>query len=163
MTPRHHTRVGYDPGMGPRRIDRNAWATVIGGLVTTRARGNKSAFARQVGYTTRTIDRWLAAEVDVSESSVRQVAERMGRNPIELLVTVGYYRPDEVGIVPPPPPVIQEDPVIQLIQADPQWTPEERAGLMKREAELIAADVERRRQNYLWLAKQHRAHKENPA
>src|SRR5687768_6627020 len=66
--------VGYSHDVSERRVDRDAWADLVGKLVTGRTRGNKSAFARTVGVTARTLDRWLAGEVNVSEASVRAVA-----------------------------------------------------------------------------------------
>lgn len=109
------THVGYSPGMSPRRVDREAWAKTIRDLVRGVSKGNKSAFARRVGLTTRTIDRWLAAEVDVSEGSVRQVAERLDISGIELLIAVGYYRPEELTLTAPTAPDVRQDPVIQAI------------------------------------------------
>jgi hypothetical protein len=144
-------RVRYSAAMTGRAIDRSAWASVVRDLVRDLDGGNKSAFARRVGYTTKTIDRWLAGAVDVSEGAIRQVAERCKRNPVELLVTIGYYRPDELALSAserPTYPDPREDPVIQKIMADPRLTEDQRADLVQVQLDLIEADVKRRQAEY---------------
>lgn len=130
--------------MAQRRIDRDAWANVIADLIRRLHRGNKSAFARQVGITTRTLDRWLAASVDVSEASVRQIAERIGRNPLDLLVMVGYYRAEELIAAPGEParPLMPELLVITNYLNDPAVSRAEKA--VFEEFLLMMADRARR-------------------
>lgn len=76
-------------------IDRAAWAELVNQLVLTEANGNQSKFAALADVTPKTVGRWLRQENDVSEQSVRDVARRLNRDPMELLVTVGYYAPHE--------------------------------------------------------------------
>jgi DNA-binding transcriptional regulator YdaS (Cro superfamily) len=78
------------------RIDRDAWAELMAALIESETRGKKAAFSRLIGVNTRTLDRWLAREVDVSEESVRSVARATNRPAMDLLIKVGYYRQDEV-------------------------------------------------------------------
>lgn len=59
--------------------------------MATQTRGKIAPFARKVGVDPRTVSRWLAAQVDVSEESVREVARKTETSPIQLLVEVGYY------------------------------------------------------------------------
>lgn len=141
-------RVRYSADMAGRTIDRSAWASVVRELVRELDGGNKSAFARRVGYTTKTVDRWLAGAVDVSEGAIRQVADRCKRNPVELLVAIGYYRPDELALARPTYPDPREDPVIVRIMADPRLTEDQRAELVKVQLDLIEADVQRRQAEY---------------
>lgn len=145
--------VGYSPGMPERRIDRDAWAKVVRGFVDAASRGNKSAFARRVGMTTKTIDRWLAGTVDVSEQSVRVVAEALDQNPMDLLVLLGYYRPDEI-VAPPARVDAREDPVIQAILDNRKLAESEKAALVKRELERIEQDRLRRLADYEFYLQQ---------
>lgn len=149
--------VGYSPGMAERRIDRDAWAKVVQGFVDAASRGNKSAFARRVGMTTKTIDRWLAGSVDVSEQSVRVVAEALGQNPMDLLVLLGYYRPDEIVATPPAPIDPREDPVIKAILGNGQLSETEKAALVKRELIRIEQDQARRLADYEFYMQQREA------
>lgn len=150
-------RVRYSADMAGRQIDRNAWASVVHDAIQRLDRGNKSAFARRVGLTTRTIDRWLGAAVDVSENSVRQIAEHTGQNPIDLLVTVGYYRPNELAGAAPAAVDPRKDPVIQLILADPTWTEEEKIVLVQRELDRIERERQQRLADYEWYLRQRNA------
>ncbi|MGI5178641.1 hypothetical protein ACQEVZ_20125 [Dactylosporangium sp. CA-152071] len=110
--------------MTDRRIDRDAWAELMTALIDSETRGKKAAFSRLIGVNTRTLDRWLAREVDVSEESVRSVARGTNRSPMELLIKVGYYRQDEVELGGPNTEPIDPDVLIILrALADPN-TPE---------------------------------------
>jgi len=82
--------------MSEPTVDRDAWARLIAELVRTRAKGNKAAFARMVDLkAARTVDRWLAKEVNVNAESVRKVANGLGLSLVELLAQVGYIKPDD--------------------------------------------------------------------
>lgn len=108
--------------MSERKIDRAAWADLVSDLVDRETRGKKAAFSRLIGVSTRTLDRWLAQEVDVSEESVRSVARATNRPAMDLLIRVGYYRQDEA----PGPSGEPLDPDVLIILralADPN-TPE---------------------------------------
>ncbi|MGJ3223794.1 helix-turn-helix domain-containing protein [Micromonospora aurantiaca (nom. illeg.)] len=95
-----------------REIDRHAWAQAVGQLVRTKARGNQTQFAALVGVTARTVYRWMNREAAVSEESVRAVARAVDINPMELLVRIGYYTPDEAQAAEMgfPAPVADEPP-----------------------------------------------------
>lgn len=149
--------VGYSPGMSERRIDRDAWAKVVRGFVDAASRGNKSAFARRVGMTTKTIDRWLASSVDVSEQSVRVVAEALDQNPMDLLVLLGYYRPDEMALAPPTRVDASQDPVVRAILDNPQLKDSERNALVRREVDRIEQDRARRLADFEFFLQQREA------
>ena len=95
------TAVPYAVGMA-EGIDRAAWARTIRSLLSAETRGNQTRFAQMVGVTPKTVSRWLAGDVDVSENSVRQVARALGLSPVKMLVDLGYYQPDEMpaGVEP---------------------------------------------------------------
>lgn len=156
--------VGYSLGMPGGRIDREAWARELAALITRfdpggpKGVGNKSAFSRRIGITTRTIDRWLACQVDVSAESVRAVAEALGlpsQERAELLAKIGFWT--TVAPVSPDP---AKDPVILAIMADPYWTEEERVALVDREIKRIEADRERRREEYEWMLQRQRGNRD---
>ena len=95
--------------MSDRAIDRSAWANLIRNALEAETRGKKAPFARTIGFDVSTVDNWLAKSVEVRESSVRQVAERLGRDLREMLVEVGYYSRVEVGIEDVPPLNVDEE------------------------------------------------------
>lgn len=148
-------RVGYHRAMLGGRIDRKAWAKEVADLIARfapgpRPPGNKSAFARLIGMTTRTIDRWLACETDVSLDSVRTVADKLSlpeREQTELLTRIGYLSPGGF-LAPPEIPNPHEDPIIQQIMADSGLTKEQRAELVDIQLDRIEADRDRRRDEY---------------
>lgn len=112
------SRSLYHQAVADRPIDREAWAALIAALITSETKGKKATFARLVGVDPKTIGHWLAGNVEVSEQSVRRVAAALDRPPMDLLVAVGYYRPDE--LTQPPPEVADEpDPEIAAILAAP--------------------------------------------
>jgi hypothetical protein len=79
------------------KVDREAWAHEVARLIQEEAKGNKSAFARMVGVASvKTIDRWLARSVDVSEESVRMVARQLNLPIADLLVKVGLLLPEDL-------------------------------------------------------------------
>lgn len=84
-------RVTYPLLMADRPINRQAWADLVQKLVDEEAGGNKSEFGRRVDVQYQTIRRWLNAQNDVSEESVRGVARALNLRPMDLLVQVGYY------------------------------------------------------------------------
>lgn len=81
--------------MATPRIDRAAWAELVATLVREESAGNQTHFGAAVGVDRKTVARWLAASVDVSEEKVRSVARALGVPARDLLVRVGYYRSDE--------------------------------------------------------------------
>lgn len=122
----------YPLGVAERKINRGAWARLVAALVESETRGKKATFARLVGVDPRTISRWLNSEVDVSEESVREVARGLHLSPIELLIRVGYYSPNELSILPPPAPPAEVDEVIDLILAAEGFTNEEKMNMILR-------------------------------
>lgn len=95
MKVRYLVRVSANGG--DRRVDRTAWAALVDTWKRTIAGGNQTRLAEILGVTSRTVSRWLNQEVDVSEGNVTAAARAVGRSPIELLVRVGYYDPEEVA------------------------------------------------------------------
>jgi transcriptional regulator with XRE-family HTH domain len=103
-----------------RPIDRQAWAQLIASLIASETRGRKATFARLAGVDPKTIAHWLAGTVEVSEASVRRVATAVGRNPLDLLVSVGYYHPNELQKAEPGGQPAEEpgaDPAMDAIRA----------------------------------------------
>jgi transcriptional regulator with XRE-family HTH domain len=125
---RSGSRSLYHQAVADRPIDRQAWAQLVADLIASETGGNKAAFARRVGVDPKTINHWLAGNVDVSEASVRRVADALGRRPLDLLVAVGYYRADEVGAEPGAPPPLDPDVLLLARQlADPSVSDEKKA------------------------------------
>lgn len=98
------TRVRYGVCMSGV-VDRAEWAKFVDELLDEDPKRKKAPLSRRLGISERTLDRWLGKLNDVSEASVRQVAERTGRNAMDLLIRVGVYRREEM----PPPEVPTED------------------------------------------------------
>lgn len=151
--------VAYAPGMLGGRIDREAWAREVDALVVRfdpgpRGEGNKSAFARRINMTRKTLERWAAHASDVNPESVRAIAERLQltqQEQIDLLTRIGYLTPDM-----PVPPVVadpREDPLIRQILADDHLDEDQRAELVQLQLDRIAADLARRRAEYEQLRK----------
>jgi hypothetical protein len=115
-SPKLDVRVRYSPGVSERKIDRAAWAALLVPLILSEAGGNKSKFCRTIGVSTRTLDRWLDMQVDVSEQSVRDVARALNRSAAEFLVRIGYYRHAELN--PPATGPEEHDELIDLVLAD---------------------------------------------
>lgn len=93
------TRVAYPVPVSERKVDRDAWANLLQQLIDQESGGNKAAFARRVGIpSVRSLDRWLARSVNVSEESVRQIARELSLPVVDMLVLAGFYRPDEMSI-----------------------------------------------------------------
>lgn len=92
------THVLYPLTMADREINRAAWAEMVETLLNEEAKGNKTAFAAAFGADRKTVNRWLASDVDVSEESVRAVARAFKLSPIDLLIKVGYYRTEDMQI-----------------------------------------------------------------
>jgi hypothetical protein len=87
--------VPYSLSVSERKVNREAWAHEIARLIQEEDGGNKSAFARRVGIGIRSVDRWLARTVNVSEESVRDVCRALNLPPLPMLVRVGYYQEGE--------------------------------------------------------------------
>jgi hypothetical protein len=136
-----------------RRIDRDAWAGIVAELIARETRGRKATFARLVDVDPRTVTRWLCGDVDVSEGSVRDVARAVKRNPSELLVQVGYYRPDEVPTREPTPD--EDDEAVRLI-ADSNLSPARKAAMLDQLLEMRKQDRSRRKDTIQWMLTQAR-------
>jgi len=145
------THVHYDRGVPPdaeptkpvkRRVNRAAWANVVQQLLDETGDA-KNQLAAKVGVAPRTVSRWLGLQMDVSERGVRAVAEAYDRQPLEMLVKVGYYLADEVTIVKAPrrrKPVDEEVAIIMSAQVSRQT----KQLMLERLAELRTADKLRR-------------------
>lgn len=80
-----------------REINREEWSRVIRELLETEAAGNQAELSRLIGVRYQTIRRWLAGSHSVSEESVRAVARAFKLSSLDLLIRVGYWKPDELG------------------------------------------------------------------
>lgn len=60
------------------------------------AGGKKTELAKRLGVSTKTVDRWLDRDVDVSEEKVRVAARAFSMDVGTLLVAVGYYAEADV-------------------------------------------------------------------
>lgn len=149
------THARYPLCVGERKINRDAWAHLIDSLIASETRGKKATFARLVGVDPRTVSRWLASEVDVSEESVREVARQLNRKPMELLVKVGYYQADELGAGSPPPAPGEPDPVLKMILGA-DVSDELRQRMLERLAAVRAAQRERETEEVQWWIDQAR-------
>jgi transcriptional regulator with XRE-family HTH domain len=153
--------VPYSAAMPAGRIDRDAWALAVQELIARfdpgpKGEGNKSAFARRVGVTTKTLERWAQRKTEVKIETVRSVVEALSLDPREsadLLTRIGF----RFGVIAPPVPVEPEqDPVVRMILDDPQWTEAERAALLKRELQRIKREQADRIADYEWYLQQRR-------
>lgn len=150
------TDVAYALPMLGGRIDRDAWAREIEALVVRfdpgpQGKGNKSAFARRIGMTRRTLERWAARANDVDLDSVAAVLDRLhlpDRERTELLTRIGFIITER-----PTPSDPRDDEVIRQIMADPRWTDAERADLVEEQLARIKADLRRRQEEYDRLRK----------
>lgn len=145
------TRVAYAAVMAERKIDREAWADLVATLINSKTRGKKAPFARLVGVDPRTVTRWIVRDVDVSVESVSEVARAVGRNPVEMLAQVGYYRPEEVNAPEPTPE--QEDEEIRLI-ADSDLPAQRKSDMIERLLQMREEDRQRRQQAIRWMIDQ---------
>lgn len=143
--------VAYSAAMPGGRIDRSAWARVVQRLIVRfdpgpGGKGNKSAFARRIGMTTKTIERWISQSHEVKIETVRSVIDALHLNPqesAELLAEIGFHLGARPGYPDP-----REDPVIRQIMGNPRLTEDQRADLVKVQLDQIEADVKRRQAEY---------------
>ena len=102
---RNGTHSRYDPFVANGEVDREEWAKVVQELLDReteiRKHGAKTRFAAKGGKTTRTVDTWLAGQVDVKEANVRSVADAYDLDMMQLLIRVGFYREEQVGRLTP--------------------------------------------------------------
>ncbi|NIL59715.1 hypothetical protein HCB18_24700 [Salinispora arenicola] len=112
------THVAYHVPMdSEHRIDRAEWAAVVREVLETETGGKKEPLARLLKINSKTLNRWLGEEVDVSEEYVRLVARTTGRDPMGLLTRVGYYQPaDLTGRPAPTQQEIAEDAALRAIE-----------------------------------------------
>ncbi|TWG21017.1 hypothetical protein FHX34_103546 [Actinoplanes teichomyceticus] len=154
------THVTYSLAMPMGPIDREAWAREVQQLIVRfdpgpKGTGNKSAFARRVKVTTRTIERWIAQENDVKVETVRALLTALNlsrQESVELLGRIGFHLGGS-PVMPDP----DSDPVIQRIKADPAWNDEQRKDLIEAQVERIKDDTRRRMEEYERFATWNRA------
>ncbi len=108
-------RVLYPGEVATPKIDRSAWAAVVAALIDQESGGNQTHFGLAVGVDRKTVARWLAGTVDVSEEKVRAVARALGQPARDLLVRVGYYQADELPAEDVPTPA-ETDAAIELVR-----------------------------------------------
>lgn len=138
---RPDTCVRYDAPVAGA-VDRAEWARFIEELLDETPRRNKAALARKIDFRERTIDRWLRAEVDVAEPSVRQVAEKTGRKAMDLLIRVGIYSRDEM----PEPAIPPEDAwIVEVIQSSTKISQTKKNALIAVELERARREREEKR------------------
>lgn len=97
---RKETRSRYHQPVADATINRQVWSSIVRELLDEesdpRVYGAKTRFATKSGVSPRTVDMWLAGEVDVKETNVRAVARAYGRGELELLIRVGLFTTDEL-------------------------------------------------------------------
>lgn len=111
--------VLYPADMPPRpaAIDKDAWAALLRELIQQETGGNKAQFAVNIRVDRRTVTRWLAGDVSVSEESVRTVARELGLPIGDLLVKLGYYTEADLPSEPIAERlVVEDDDAIKLIR-----------------------------------------------
>jgi transcriptional regulator with XRE-family HTH domain len=108
-------RVRYAHDVAKRSVDRAAWAAVVSDLIARETKGNKSRFAQVAGVSYKTIQRWLLQEVEVSEESVRQIADAMVIPALDLLLQAGYYQTGDLPSVPATAEAVDDDRALQVI------------------------------------------------
>lgn len=91
-------RARYDLRMTGRDVDRDEWAQIVRELLDQHTRGKKAPFARNLDVSEKTIDRWLARSVRVSEESVYKVAGAFDLNPVDLMIRLGLITRDQVPV-----------------------------------------------------------------
>lgn len=127
----------YPSGVSERKIDRAAWAKVLLELLHAETRGKIAPFARKVSVDPRTVRHWLDQTVDVSEESVRKVAQGTKRSPMDLLVKVGYYSSTDVS---PAPDTLDAE--IDLVRTDDRLSPEVKKRVLDHITERRQRDLE---------------------
>lgn len=156
LAPDMHVRYAADVAEGS--IDREAWSKVVKQLIAqetgtpAKPEGNKSRFAALVKVTYKTVLRWTKQGSDVSEDSVRQVAQALHISPLELLVRVGYYTDSDLTAATratSPTAVDQSDPALQVIlEAD--VPPRVQQRMIQRLQQLRERDAERQVEEVKW-------------
>lgn len=109
-------RVPYPLAVSERKVDREEWSDEVGRLVEQEAAGNKSAFARLVGVSVKTVDRWLAGEVNVSQESVQAVCDALNLPAGPMLVKLGLIREQDIPSSGPAQLVAEDQAAIEMIQ-----------------------------------------------
>jgi hypothetical protein len=117
VSPFRDTRALYPLDVAERKIDRTAWAGITRKILDEEHAGNKTAFGAAIDSDRKTINRWLAEDVDVSEDMVRKVARKHNLRPMDLLIEVGYYGAQDVRHEPAP--VADGDELLELIATAP--------------------------------------------
>jgi transcriptional regulator with XRE-family HTH domain len=107
--------VLYPVEVGEPKIDRTAWAALVASLIQQESGGNQTHFGHAVGVDRKTVARWLAGTVDVSEEKVRAVARALGIEARGLLIQVGYYSADELPMAESR--VADADTAIELVRS----------------------------------------------
>lgn len=119
-------------------LDIEAAPLVEGGK--PRIHGAKTRFAVKAGMrTARTVDTWLAQQVDVKEASVEAVAEAYGLNPMDLLIRVGRYAADGMPVRLTEEQIDEEQ---RIVLDDPTLDDEQKAYIL-RELDAMRTDDER--------------------
>lgn len=136
MPARYHAPMDAD-----RTVDRAAWAEIVAEILRAETKGKKEPLARLLGVNVRTITHWLNQTAGVSEASIRQVADRTNRSAIDLLVRVGFYRPDEVTTAARP--AVDPDDEAQRLILESPFTPRVKARMLQRLEELRDRDRKR--------------------
>lgn len=147
-------RVRYSLPMAARDTDRAAWAAEVARLIHEEAAGNKSEFARLVGITYKTVNRWLSSQVDVDVASIFQIAEKLHRNPVPMLVKVGHLS-SEYAPQPAAEPT-DGDPVIDAI-LESDLPNRKKYALIQRINAQRAQQAEREWADVQWLIEQESA------
>lgn len=101
----------------------------------------KEPLARKLGISVRQLTRWLDPEYDgtVTEASVRQVAERSGRNVAQLFTRLGYLEQPEL----PYPP--EDAWIVEVIMASKKLSADAKSKMIAVQLAQAKRDREERR------------------
>lgn len=153
LHPDTHVRYGED--VAERTVDREAWANVVAQLINSEAGGNTTRFAQLVGVTYKTVRRWITQETNVSEESIRAVANALNVKPGPLLVRVGLYQPGELADTAEPAPAANDDPALAaILEAD--VAPRVKQRMIQRLQQLRAQEKQREVDEVRWWIDQSR-------
>lgn len=126
---------------------RSTWATFLV-QQTARPGWSVARLARESGIHRSTIFRWIKGDGGITMQSIRAIADALQVDMQVALLAAGNL------VMAPPPVDPREDPVIQMILSDPEWSEAERTALVKRELTRIERERRQRLADYEWFLQQ---------
>lgn len=142
----------YDSLVATGEVDRAEWAKVIFELRAEHARGKTVPFASLVKVNPRTVTHWLDKTVAVTEPRVRQVAEALSLNAMDLLIRVGFYSLAERYSAPEKEEPEVDEELSMILEADVDDVTKQM--MIERLYELREQDKQRRLADLRWTIQQ---------